>query len=459
MTTIKSEFELLEPKMVRIPPQVPSRASRRSRSKAVLASMHCATRSPTKTSILEDIKAVSKAVSKKPKVKKLPIDCLKSDKTCKWVTRTTPEGVTLSFPNFDSIKPYTHTIVACMNVTIDTEKMFYVLPITDYIVVPKRRGRKKKDQPADPNSNIPDGSIITLKMVLLLRGVNLSKKKRTSGTGTKTYFRNSVTIVMYSGGKQVNMKVSKNGNVQMTGCRTVEQAHDSVKMLWDYIRGHPDIYKFDENVTNKSVERVSETKSSAILSKRSKHSRSEIRSSIAEFSRRVSEDARKTSVKSSHLKVIFVPAMRNIFFNMNFFVDRIQLDRYFNSSTNYYSLLEPTIGYTGVNIKIPMISDLQDLVLDRFDNIDGKWEPLKKIPYGDYIDILTQKEVTKKQRKQRYSTFLVFHSGKIIMSGMEASYMRDVYYEFLDIVAECHYSIEERLKLDKPVFTEILEKL
>ena len=46
--------------------------------------------------------------------------------------------------------------------------------------------------------------------------------------------------------------------------------------------------------------------------------------------------------------------MRNIDFGLNFYVDREKLDEYFNTCTDYHSLLETSFGYTGVNIKIPI---------------------------------------------------------------------------------------------------------
>ncbi len=49
----------------------------------------------------------------------------------------------LKFPEFDEIKVSTKTFIAMTNLTIDLKKLFEYLPITDYKVVPKKRGRKK----------------------------------------------------------------------------------------------------------------------------------------------------------------------------------------------------------------------------------------------------------------------------------------------------------------------------
>ena len=65
------------------------------------------------------------------------------------------DGSHLIFPDFDSIKVSTKTFIVNTNMTLDIDKLFNFLPITDYTLVPKRRGRKKKDEPVDPNTGIP----------------------------------------------------------------------------------------------------------------------------------------------------------------------------------------------------------------------------------------------------------------------------------------------------------------
>ena len=49
----------------------------------------------------------------------------------------------LTFPVFEDIKVSTKTFIAMTNLIIDLKKLFDYLPITDYSVIPKKRGRKK----------------------------------------------------------------------------------------------------------------------------------------------------------------------------------------------------------------------------------------------------------------------------------------------------------------------------
>lgn len=335
---------------------------------------------------------------------------------------STLESKNMIFQDFDGIKVSTKTFIVMTNMILNIDKLFNFLPITDYILVPKRRGRKKKNEPVDPNKDIPSGSIITLEYQNKIRGIDLKKKKKKNKYQKKrgNYFRNSVTVVMIMNGKKINYKVSRNGKFQMTGCKEDEHAVQCVKWFWNYIKNTDDIYTIGvqdgENKEGKQSDMIMES----------------------EY---------PTGKKViPELKVIFIPAMRNIDFGLNFFVDREKLDEYFNMCTNYTSLLETSFGYTGVNIKIPIVKPIGDLQLKQLKCVDGKWGGDEYVPYDDYLSMLPPKDAAKKRGKERYNTFLVFHSGKVIMSGMEASFMRDVYYEFLGIISECYDIIEERLE-------------
>ena len=328
------------------------------------------------------------------------------------MTTNTPEikdeKQKLVFKDFDSIPVSTKTFIVNTNITLDIDKLFAFLPITDYILVSKRRGRKKKSEPVDPNKDISSGSIITLEYQNNIRGVDLKKKKKKNKDVKKrgNYFRNSVTVVMIMDDKKINFKVSRNGKFQMTGCKRDDHAESCIQWFWSYIKEYKEIYKI---VDIRSDSDINENK------------------------------------QNTNLKAIFIPAMRNIDFGLDFFVDREKLDEYFNMCTDYHSLLETSFGYTGVNIKIPIVKPIQDLKLKQLECVDGIWKDPIYVPYKDYLAMLPDKDVIKKLKKQRYNTFLVFHSGKVIMSGMEESFMKDVYYEFLNIISDCYDIIEERL--------------
>jgi TATA-box binding protein (TBP) (component of TFIID and TFIIIB) len=297
----------------------------------------------------------------------------------------------LIFPDFDNINVSTKTYTANTNLTIDIKALFNILPITPYTVVVKRRGRKKKIDNDDPNEDIPIGSIITIKCEGESRGVDIKPKKIKTGV-VKKWFRNSITIVIILD-KPINFKICRNGTFQMTGCKKHSHAEDCVKYIWKYIKDLPDIYKINDG---------------------------------------------------NNLKTIFIPSMRNIDFSIGFLVDREKLNVYMSSQQKFHCLLETSFGYTGVNIKIPLEDNIATMEVKKISYINGEWEEVMTT-YQEYLDKLSPKDRQIKINNTRYNTFLVFHSGKVIMSGLTALYMKDIYYYFINIMRECYDVIEERL--------------
>lgn len=322
----------------------------------------------------------------------------------------------LKFPVFDDIEVSTKTFIVMTNLILNIDNMVDLLPITEYILVPKRRGRKKKNEPSDPNTHIKSGSVITVDYKNKVRGVDLNRRKKRKDKKRGNYFRNSATIIMIIDNKLINYKVSANGKFQMTGCKHDKQAEECVKWFWVHIKDNNEIYRFS------NTDQICDMKKE-----------------------RKQVDDNFISIPDTSFKAIFIPAMRNIDFSLNFCVDREKLDEYFNTCTDYHSLLETSFGYTGVNIKIPIKKSIKELMLKKLVYEGGDWGKETFIQYTEYLDMLPDKDVTKKLKKLRYNTFLVFHSGKTIMSGMEMSFMRDEYYEFLNIIRECYDIIEERL--------------
>lgn len=294
--------------------------------------------------------------------------------------------------NFDDIKVSTKTIIGISNLEINLEDIYKSLPITEYQIIKKRRGRKRKNEVTIQRNNIENGSIITLKYQGELRGVDLKNRKKTRSSNK--YFRNAVTVVMKIGDHQgeekfINFKISHNGKFQMTGCKSSQQAEDCIKYIWKYIN-NSDICK-----------------------------------------------------QKSNFKVIFRTVMTNIDFNLGFTVNRENLDKYLNTNTMYNSLLETSFGYTGVNIKMPFTDEINsELKTIEWDK--NKWKKYNT-SFKQYLDIIPSKDRDKEFDKQRYITFLVFQSGNVIMSGLNKEYMSKYYSEFFKIINNCIDDIVEKL--------------
>lgn len=296
------------------------------------------------------------------------------------------------YPKFDDIEISTKTVIAHTNIKLDIKNIFEKIPITDYVIVQKRRGRKKKDAVIDPNKDIPDGSIITLKYQKQLRGVDLKAKKKSAKGG---FFRNSLTVVTVMDGKLLNYKISDNGKFQITGCKNDEHPVKVIDFFVKYLKTHCEgYYKYEGNI----------------------------------FS-------------------IFITVMTNIDFNLGFTINKENLDNYINTRTEYNSLLETSFGYTGVNIKIPLRIPT-DFFLDKvtYDEENDKWVK-SKITYIEYLNMIPEKDKLKESKKIRYNTFLVFHSGNVIMSSMKKDFMGDYYEKFINIIKECKTEIKEKIEL------------
>lgn len=307
------------------------------------------------------------------------------------VTKTS--GRDLKFPSFYDNKVSTRTYVLSTNLLLDIDNVFEKLPITEYIIMNKKRGRRKKVEIKDPNLGIKSGSIITIKYknkddVNMLRGVQIKKKSNKN-------FRNSLTVIMIVDDKKINFKVSTNGRIQMTGCKSKEQAIKTIQFFWRYIKDDKSIYSFREG---------------------------------------------------EHFEIILIPSMRNIDFNLGFNIDRDALSRAICEmpEEEYRSMLEPSFGYTGVNIKFLLQEDIVFLDIDKLTFHEDEMKT-EIISYSDYLDTLSEKERNKKLEKPRYNTFLCFHSGKIIMSGLTEELMEATYYVFLDIIRDNYHKIKEKL--------------
>ena len=286
---------------------------------------------------------------------------------------------------FKNIPISTRTIIVTTHVEMNIENLFNNLPITPYHVELKKRGRKKKKEIINHiENNVGNGSIISLKYQDNIRGVELKKKKRST-----KFFRNAVTVIMYIDGKLINLKISTNGKMQVTGCKEIENCKKSMKHLFNIILENPEIY------TRSKLE--------------------------------------------DNIHIIFNNVMTNKDFFIGFFINRENLDQIINSSTEHNSILETSFGYTGVNLKMNLSKNRER----SFDciKIDTKTKDIidYNMSYTEYLKMLNEKEI-EKENKKKYITFLIFQSGNIIMSGINEILMERYYNIFFDII-EQHISM------------------
>ena len=261
-----------------------------------------------------------------------------------------------AYPNFDDIVISTKTVIIKTTCRFNLKFLFENLPVSKFIVIPKKRGRKKEMEiEEDPNKNLKEGSIITLKFFDSIRGVNLKKPKKDAN---KKFFRNALSIVIKIDDKFNNFKLPSKGKIQMTGVKKNEQVIKCLKYLWGYME------KFDKENC---------------------------------YTLENPED--------ENIEIIANVVMTNIDFKLGFLVNRQNLDELFNILDNSISIFEPSYGYTGVNIKVPFNMDYnRELECYNYNISEKTWQH-KQIIFSEYLDKLTPKEKTKEIEKKSRLAF------------------------------------------------------
>lgn len=286
---------------------------------------------------------------------------------------------------FDQYPISTQTLIISTNVGIDCAKYFAGIQCAP---IPKPVTGKGRMLVQDCDS-LPEGSIVFAQYKREYKGTAFKKI-------SEKYFLNSVTIIMRIHLKFINIKVSNKGKLQITGCNQHTYAISILKHFWRHLEPE--------------------------------------RGSIWEF-----HHPQATSV----FEALVVPVMCNINFSIPFQINREALNTIINTQTQFVSILEPSDGYVGVNIKIAMRSEpLEEIEIDKYVFLDGEWD-ISKTRFMDYILTLTPKEQKKKIAKCFVNTFLVFYSGKVIMSGGISHHNRKVaYHKFMEIVLAHRTSIQ-----------------
>lgn len=293
--------------------------------------------------------------------------------------------------NFDDFQTSVKTFIIYLNINIDIETIYKckIFPVTPYIVQLKKRGRRKKIQESDPNIDLEDGSVIQVKYKDETYGTSVKTKKKSS----REFFRNATEIYIYIDKKLINFKVSSKGKLQMTGCKSIEQAKKCVRCFWKFLEPHQDMYTFTND--------------------------------------------------ASRFRAYYNPVMRNIGFCLDFKINRDLLDEYVNTQTDHISIFESTLGYAGVDIKFEVKDDVglcaqYDIVYE--DIINNQIVETSTIKYDAFIKLMNIRK-----KKLQYVTFLVFQSGKVIMSGKDSIFMEKLYYEFIEMMKDAKNTIEEML--------------
>lgn len=327
---------------------------------------------------------------------------------------------------FSEIKVNTKTFIAVLNCSLHLENLYHALEITPYVYkckkvrkeTPGRKegGKTKEGKDGKKASSetelqhnthlestpgpLQPGSVISVK---LENGKSVMSKGAFKKQSART-FRNSVAVdIFISDTKKLNIKISSNGNIQLTGCKSAADCVTCVRYIVRYIQKSPDIYTLDD------------------------------------------------PSRGSEIDIHVSSVMRNINYNIGFAIDRQKLTNLIRHRTcfaqKYMVLYAPQFFYAGVNVKqnFPhstrhvkryVISSWSDTGLPTF-------SPSGSVPVDDFVKMQCEtkgKKSSKKFLENVQLTWLIFESGKIIFSGPNSKVMRQPYNEFNALLRD-HWDI------------------
>lgn len=290
----------------------------------------------------------------------------------------------MSMSRFEQHPISTQTLIISTNLSIQCQTFFDALQCQPLMPPPTGRARMLVCE----QDGLHDGAIVFAQYKTEHKGTAFKKI-------SEKYFLNSVTIIMKIGQKFINIKVSNKGKLQVTGCNERTTPLSILQHFWSALQVYPQTWTFQ--ATTDPV----------------------LAGAPPVFSATV------------------VPVMCNINFSIDFQINREMLNNVINTQTRHVSILEPSDGYVGVNIKIAVKDEaLEDMLVDHYRMQGGVWTH-SYTKFMTYLHTLSVKEQKKKMSKCYVNTFLVFYSGKVIMSGGISQRNRKRAYEtFMEIIQQ-----------------------
>lgn len=208
----------------------------------------------------------------------------------------------------------------------------------------------------------------------------------------RTGFKNAFTcdIFLQHLKKPVSVKICKNGSFQFTGCITIDDAYITIKYILKILK---EIYK--ENI---------------------------------------------------YYIITIYEVMSNYRIDLKHKIDQFRLLKYFESCSNPEIKAFRSTSCAALNCKYNVSLEK---ILNRDVFIYTENGLLKNKKYSEAI---SQKQLEHDSAKEYYVTFLIFESGKVIVSGLDGQIIADICEKFISLMNDffIDYSIQEEKEL-KPV--------
>lgn len=381
-----------------------------------------------------------------------------------------------AFKKFEDLKIYTSTVMVYSNINFDQLQVFCKIPVV-HVDPPLTKKKKNIDK---KKLRSPYGTIISMQYYppkencygIYFRGLRLSKKKTywcplcqlydESGEKTPTIFEEDCFVNEENLGKYVNETEletyppdTKKILFRCNAC----QRHLELKQLLTivpFLNQVTIVVSIADMMVNVmmfgSICKVAGNKSF----------NDAVETIMILWEEYISPDKELWSINPTYRDVhfLFDTVMVNVDFAMGFPIDKCKLNSFMQreelKDNVYISQYEPTSS-THVNIKMhsPKPQNFRFNVLV-YEQTPTK---VKSLP-SPYFAISYKKLYSKKKPKtDKYTTFIVFSSSKIILTGRYAANMQKNYDFFLKIVHENKLEILETIQRPKISILDYLLQL
>ena len=338
-------------------------------------------------------------------------------------------------PEFEDLQTSTRTFMVYSNIEFDLKTIFECASTTP-IEVPLTKRKKNIDR---RKLKAPSGSIISLQKEHFIRGIDTRRVKKhwctscrlTTEKGGKEvdvntvveelkplddkdlfqinyfctnceryytsqelgkipHFLNQVTVVISVGDTLLNVMIFR-GNFKIAGCKQDDDAYRVTRILWErFIQPEPKAWSIKEG---------------------------------------------------KNVRFIFRKVMRNVGFNLGFSIDLNRLNTLMNDDKyrDYVDVAQrETTGHPNVNISM-YSKRPEDFT---YDTLVYKHPNLKNRPIQEQI----VENPYEKKEKKTHTTFIVFSSSQIILSGRYPGEMKRLYNLFITEVMKHRDELQERLR-------------
>ena len=227
------------------------------------------------------------------------------------------------------------------------------------------------------------------------------KKKRKVKPNPKN-FLNCISLTFRSSCKKVNLKLFKNGVIQLTGCKGVDHSKSVLLSFWKVVRKTTLRHRFD------------------------------------------------------CLECYLVSVMRNINFNLGFSIDREKLGNYVVNNSNSYVISQVVGGF--MDRFVILVESIKDMPVYRLKIENEKdIEEGETVKYEEFLDGIKDSAhfSNLNSSAKKYITVTIFQTGRVLFSGPHEKYQDPVIDWFFSLVEK----IADDIKVSRDDFFTLKDYL